>query len=129
MSEAIMAFFDNSPDLFAIANYDEKIIVMNNSFTKELGWTFEELTDQSFYNFIPNEYKEKLKKDLFEKKDTVTTFMICKDGTIKKIKWKITYDDEKKYIYGSGRVISPSVAQKTEEVIETINKNNNGKTQ
>lgn len=125
MSDAILNFFDNSSDLFTVANYSDKFVAVNRAFTNELGWTFEELTGTTFFNFIHDENVDFVKKILKEKKEDFYSYMKCKNGTIKKIRWKVKYDNEKEYIYATGRVIPNIVSEATDIMLEKLKSNNN----
>ena len=106
-------FFNLSLDYFSVANtkgYFEKVSPV---FSKELGFSEEELLTQCLFNFIHEEDIESTVKELEKLGRGVVTNNFearfkCKNGGYKLLSWNASPDQEMGVIYGTARDITNS---------------------
>lgn len=104
-------FFDLSIDYFCLANtrgYFEKI---SSVFSKELGFSNEELLSRPFFDFIHEEDLEKTQLEIQNLGLGIPTINFetrfkCKDGSYKLLSWHASADKESGMLYATARDIS-----------------------
>lgn len=104
-------FFELSLELIFIADFHGYFRYANPSLEKFLGYSTEELLAKDFVEHIhPNDLKktEKILFNLSKGRNTLVfeNRYICKDGSIKNIKWTATPIIEEGIIYGIGKEIT-----------------------
>ncbi len=107
--EEIQLFFDNAPDILAIADSEGYFIKVNPAFCQTLGYTKEELTSQPFEVFLHPDDKAGTKKEYLE---TISGERLAnsfenryrtKDGRYRWISWNsstVYGEDGLAYAYG-----------------------------
>ncbi|MGO4817976.1 PAS domain S-box protein [Flavobacterium sp. W22_SRS_FP1] len=96
-------FFNMSLDIMVIASND-KFIKINNSLSKTLGYSEEELLNQPFQNYVHPEDKEITQKEIDKLKTGVSTIQfenrwICKDKSVKWLLWSASPDFKTGLLY------------------------------
>ncbi len=99
--------FTLSNDLMCTATIeDARFIRINPAFIRTLGWSEEELTSQSFLNFIHEDDIDSTRhilEDALKKDKTVINFenrYRCKDGSYRWLEWNSHPVTEDGYVYG-----------------------------
>ncbi|MEG4455406.1 PAS domain S-box protein [Microcoleus sp. N9_A1] len=106
-------FFTLSLDLLCIADFQGKFKRLNPAWAKTLGYTVEELQDQSFIDFV---HPEDCEKTLAETAKIASGAEViafenryrCKDGSYKWLSWKSRPLIEEKIMYAVARDITQS---------------------
>lgn len=106
-------FFTLSLDLLCIADFQGKFERLNPAWAKTLGYTVEELQDQSFIDFV---HPEDCEKTLAETAKIASGAEViafenryrCKDGSYKWLSWKSRPLLEEKIMYAVARDITES---------------------
>jgi len=85
-------FFNSSTALFCIAQIDGRFIKVNPCWTNTLGWSFEELTNKAWIDFVhPDDLADTIataaKMVLGEKISGFMNRYRCKDGSYKVLLW------------------------------------------
>lgn len=92
--EDFSEIFNNTPALMCVATSDYKLETVNPAFTRELGWSREELEGANYLTFVhPADYQ--ITKDaadgLYEGSlSGFTNRYRCKDGGYKRLEWQAT---------------------------------------
>lgn len=94
-NEADLAtFFDKIPVLFVIGSKKGYLIKVNPEWTKYLGWSLEEITNQSWLNFVhPDDVQPTVKAAEILEKEALNGFVNryrSKSGEYKPLKWYIS---------------------------------------
>tara|TARA_R110001583_G_scaffold50850_1_gene158684 strand:+ start:3651 stop:5474 length:1824 start_codon:yes stop_codon:yes gene_type:complete len=117
-------FFNMSKEILIVAS-ESQFIKINHSLSKILGFTTEELLNNSFYNYIfPEDIsitKERIKN--LENETSLDTFKnrwVCKDGSVKWLAWTATFDKPTGLLYAIARDITEQLKLEKEEK-EAIN--------
>jgi PAS domain S-box-containing protein len=105
-------FFETSSDLICVARRDGIFEQVNPSFTRELGWTAEELLSRPFESFVHPEDVEKTRAafELLLKGGSLAGFenrYLCKDGSVRWLEWSIPEQNDE-FIYAVARDLSRS---------------------
>ncbi|NLI92145.1 MAG: PAS domain S-box protein [Peptococcaceae bacterium] len=113
-------FFELTHDLFCIADYNLKILRVNQAFTKEFGYCKEELIGTKITDYV---YPEEISpldsefKNLIECSEplliAITRFR-CKNGSYQWIEWTNTPVPGEKVFYSIGRNITERIITQTE---------------
>src|SRR5580704_11137046 len=87
-------FFEISPELICVARRDGIFEQVNPAFTRELGWTPEELLSRPFETFLHPEDVERTRAafELLLKGETLQGFenrYVCKDGSVRWLEWTV----------------------------------------
>lgn len=103
-------FFDMSLDLMCIAATDGYFKRVNPSFTRELGWSEEELLARPFVAMVhPDDVDPTLAEieKLASGRPTIRfeNRYLCKDGTYKRLTWRTTPESGTGRLYAIARVI------------------------
>ncbi|MBE9187217.1 PAS domain S-box protein [Microcoleus sp. LEGE 07076] len=106
-------FFTLSLDLLCIADFEGKFKRLNPAWVKTLGYTVEELQDQSFLDFVHPEDCEKTAAEAGKIASGAETMAFenryrCKDGSYKWLSWKTRPLAEEKIMYAVARDITES---------------------
>lgn len=103
----LKSIFENSMDMICTASMIEnKFLKVNPAFTRTLGYSEEELLSRLFTDFIHKDDLEKTYKiieDELQKGKNILEFenrYICKDGTIKWLRWASNPILEEQILYG-----------------------------
>ncbi|MBC7607131.1 MAG: PAS domain S-box protein, partial [Burkholderiales bacterium] len=109
----LIQFFNISKDYFCVGNSKGFFEKVSSAFSKELGYSEDELLSQTFFNFfheedieIVNKSMEKLGQGL-----NFTNFearLKCKTGGYKLLSWNCSPDRETGFLYGTARDITES---------------------
>lgn len=102
-------FFELSPDLMAIADYEGRLIQVNSAFESTLGYSREEITSQPFMEFVHPEDREETweKLEQLRKGQPVESHenrYETSDGDWRWLNWRATPGDE--YIYTVARDVT-----------------------
>ncbi|MEG4317675.1 MULTISPECIES: PAS domain S-box protein [unclassified Microcoleus] len=116
-------FFTLSLDLLCIADFQGKFKRLNPAWAKTLGYTVEELQDQSFIDFVHAEDIEKTLAETAKIASGAETIAFenryrCKDGSYKWLSWKARPLAEEKIMYAVARDITES-KQRISQLQET----------
>jgi PAS domain S-box-containing protein len=95
-------FFDVSIDMMCIASTDGYFKRTNPAFTRELGWTQEQLLDRPFYDLVHPEDVAKTEREVAKLAKGIPTISFenrfrCADGTYKLLRWATYPEDGKLY--------------------------------
>ncbi len=106
-------FFTLSLDLLCIADFEGKFKRLNPAWVKTLGYTVEELQNQSFIDFVHAEDLEKTLAETAKIAGGAETISFenryrCKDGSYKWLSWKSRPLMEEKIMYAVARDITES---------------------
>ena len=104
-------FFNIAIDLLFIADTDGIFKRINPSWSTTLGYTADDLLDQSFWQFIlpNNQSVQQDLQDILNSGQEVNAFELqvrAKDGTYQWIAWNLVPFPQENLLYGSGRDIS-----------------------
>ncbi|MBG7631775.1 MAG: PAS domain S-box protein [Bacteroidetes bacterium] len=126
-NEALIAgntFFNLSKDMLIIAS-ENNFVKINPALSKVLGYSNNELLNNTFYNYIfPEDIditKEKIKN--LEAETSLENFKnrwVCKDGTVKWLSWTATLDKPTGLLYAIAHDITEQLKLEIEEK-EAIN--------
>ena len=136
----IEQFFNLSLDYLCVGNTLGLFEILSPAFSRELGFSDEELKSKPFYNFIHEEDVEKTKNEIDKLAHGITsinfeTRFMCKDGSYKLLNWNASPDQETGLIYAIARDITISkkineenkrlsyVAKGTDNIIIITDKN------
>ena len=106
-------FFDISVDYFCVANENGFFEKVSPVYTKELGYSEEELLSQTFYNFIHEEDIEPAQKAMeklmqgFSNTNLEIRFR-CKNGEYKLLSWNSATDQDTGLFFATARDITDS---------------------
>lgn len=108
-------FFDLSVDMLCIATLEGCFKELNANFHKTLGYSVEELKQESFWNFIhPDDLQlmkaeiQRLKKDSVKIKNLKIRFR-SKNDDYKLLRWDATLDTENNLLYALAKDISEEI--------------------
>ncbi|NER79962.1 MAG: EAL domain-containing protein [Leptolyngbya sp. SIO1D8] len=118
-------FFNIAIDLLFIANVDGIFKRINPSWYATLGYTVDELLNQSFWEFmLPADQSSRQNlQDTLTKGKEVNSLEIrvrAKDGSYKWIAWNLVPFPQENLLYGSGRDITQSKASEARLTYETL---------
>lgn len=123
----IKKFFSLAPDFMAIANTEGYFEVINKSFTRELGYSEEELTNQPFINFVHPEDVENTVKEVQSLGDGSNAIKFQnryrkKNGSYIWFEWNAQLDTETGKLFAAARDITKekSLTQNLEESNERL---------
>lgn len=87
-------FLNLSTDFVGSLDKEGNFIMVEGTWTKTIGWEYEELVNRNILNIIHNDYIDSF-KDILSKKPEEITFIEnkvkCKDGSYKWLKWNMKY--------------------------------------
>ncbi|WP_435353393.1 PAS domain S-box protein [Emticicia sp. SJ17W-69] len=136
----IEQFFNLSLDYLCVANTKGYLITLSPTFSRELGFSDEELKANPFYNFIHEEDLDKTKKEIEKLAQGFTSINFetrfkCKNGDYKLLSWNASPNREEGLLYAIARDITISkkineenrrlslVAKGTDNIIVITDKN------
>ncbi len=94
IEEDMEFFFENIPVLFVIGDRKGSLMKINSEWTKYLGWSKEELTSQSWLNFVhPDDIEKTIKASSILETENLNGFenrYRTKSGEYKTLKWFIS---------------------------------------
>ncbi|PKM50234.1 MAG: hypothetical protein CVV02_12145 [Firmicutes bacterium HGW-Firmicutes-7] len=111
IEEEVKLFFSTTLDMLCIADFEGHFTKISNTWSKTLGWTDDELFDNTIITFIHPEDVDKT-RDIFNQLITgqdIVNFnnrLLCKDGSYKWIDWNLTAILERKIIIAAARDIT-----------------------
>ncbi|MDX1495825.1 MAG: HAMP domain-containing protein, partial [Longimicrobiales bacterium] len=116
-------FFDWSLDMMCIAATDGYFKRVNAAWTRELGWTQEELLSRPFVSFVHPEDVDKTIAEVAKLDQGIPTIhfenrYLAKDGTYKTLRWRSSPEQGTGRLYAIARVITPGAPD--EEVAPTF---------
>ena len=105
-------FFDMSLDLMCIAATDGYFKRVNTAWTRELGWSQEELLSRPFVSFVHPDDVEKTVAEVAKLDEGIPTIRfenryLCSDGTYKLLRWRSTPEEGTGRLYALARVVHP----------------------
>jgi rsbT co-antagonist protein RsbR len=119
-------FFEHAIDLLSIIDFDGHFKRVNPAWTKQLGYTEEELFSQPFINFVhPDDHEQTIKvtSDLINSSSNLIAFenrYRHKDGTYRTLQWNCTSDCASQQIYSIAiDVTERNLAQKERAIYAT----------
>jgi PAS domain S-box-containing protein len=103
-------FFDVTIDLMCIAGTDGYFKLTNPAFTRELGWSHDELRERPFLDFVHPEDVDKTISEVGRLAEGIPTISFqnryqCKDGSYKLLRW--TSYPEEDVLYAIAHVLGP----------------------
>ena len=106
-------FFNLSLDYLCVGNTLGLFEILSPAFSRELGFSDEELKSKPFFNFIHEEDVEKTKNEIDKLAHGITsinfeTRFMCKNGGYKLLNWNASPDKETGLIYAIARDITIS---------------------
>lgn len=109
-------FFDMSLDMMCIAATDGYFKRVNASFTRELGWSEEELLARPFVSMVhPDDVDATLAEIEKLRSGTPTISFqnryLCKDGAYKQLSWRSTPERGTGRLYAIARVVGPESSE------------------
>ena len=135
----IEQFFNLSLDFLCVGNTSGLFEILSPAFSRELGFSEEELKSKPFFNFIHEEDVDKTKNEIDRLAHGITSINFetrfkCKNGGYKLLNWNASPDQETGLIYAIARDITISkkiseenkrlsyVAKGTDNIILITNK-------
>lgn len=108
---SLESFFDRALDLFFVADEEGNFERVNSAFTRVLGYAEEELLSSRWTDLVhPDDLKETLEAvRTLRSGDPVEDLenrVECKDGSVRWLAWRASWDPDRDRIYGSGREIT-----------------------
>lgn len=118
--EQFFKFFQTSADLMCIGDPNGNFIKTNPAFSETLGYSEKELASKPFIEFIhPDDRQETLDEIARQlQRGFSCNFKnryICKNGTVKWLSWRATFNKDERISYGTARDITD--AKMAEEVL------------
>lgn len=103
-------FFDMSLDMMCIAATDGYFKQVNDAWTRELGWTEEELLSRPFVSFVHPDDVEKTIAEVAKLDQGIPTIQFenrykAKDGTYKLLRWRSTPERGTGRLYAIARIV------------------------
>jgi diguanylate cyclase (GGDEF)-like protein/PAS domain S-box-containing protein len=110
-AEAAARHFQLSSDMLCTADFDGRMLSANESWQRQLGWSFEELTSRPFIELIhPDDREASLREfALSAEGERATSFVNrcqAKDGSWLWVEWTSQADPEAKVIYAAARNVT-----------------------
>lgn len=104
-------FQEFTSELICIASEEGYLKMLNNAWTRLLGWSIQELTSRPWYEFVhPDDLKKTSDASTFLLEEgRLSTFenrYLCKDGSYKWLNWTAYYFPESLQVYAVARDIS-----------------------
>jgi len=108
-------FFDVSIDMLCIASTDGYFKRINEAFTRELGWSEEELLERPFLDMVHAEDVDATLKEVEKLAGGTPTIRFdnrfeCADGSYKWLRWNSFPDPRTGRLYAIARAIDPPLA-------------------
>ena len=109
--EQYFSFFQTSADLMCIANPDGIFLKTNPAFTVTLGYTANELVSKPILEFVHPDDRQATRDEIFRQQETGFTEnfenrYLCKDGSIKWLSWRVSYDKVGGIVFATARDIT-----------------------
>ena len=109
-NELLVDYFNLSLDLLAIGSTDGYFVVVNESWTRVLGWTAEELTSHPYTYFVhPDDVPatDDATEQLANANDILdfSNRYRKKDGGYVRLSWRVKQMAEKGIVFGSARPV------------------------
>ena len=109
----IEQFFNLSLDYLCVGNTSGLFETLSPTFSRELGFSDEELKSEPFFNFIHKEDVDKTKNEIVKLAQGITSINFetrfkCKNGNYKLLSWNASPDAETGLIYAIARDITIS---------------------
>lgn len=103
--------FNISSDMFSIISFDGHFLHLNPAWNNTLGWTLEELSIRSFFEFLNEDDRETTEEcfnELINYKVGINfeNRYLCKDGSYRWLSWNAVSDLEEEVIYSIARDIT-----------------------
>lgn len=116
-------FFKLSGDMFQISALDGKVIERNQAWTDILGYTTDELSKLDLSEIIYPDDREmmlKIREEFRKNKQNISEILryVAKDGQVKSIFWKVTFSNEHRLVYTTGKDITDM--RKTQIQLESL---------
>jgi PAS domain S-box-containing protein len=127
--DALKTFFDISPDMLCVADFDGYFRVVNPAFENILGYTRQVLFETPFIEFVhPEDKALTLAATLSNTREPVTHFenrCRCRDGSYKWLAWTAVAASQERLIYALARDIteakgSQCETKKQRDLFETV---------
>ena len=109
-------FFDMSLDMLCIAATDGYYKKVNQAFTRELGWSEEEMLSRPIVSFVHPDDVDKTLRELEKLDEGIPTIrfenrILCKDGTYKRLRWRSSPERGTGRLYAIARVEGDAPAE------------------
>lgn len=120
----LLHFFNESPDLLCIADFNGKFTRLNPAWAVALGWTLEELTSRPFLAFVHQDDRPATlaEMDKLAKGALTITFenrYRCKDGSLKWLQWTARPVKDRGEIHAMARDVTRQKCLE-EEILRTL---------
>lgn len=111
--ERYFNFFQTSADLMCIADPDGFFLKTNPAFTATLGYAANELVSKPILDFVHPDDRQATRDEIARQQVTGVTEnfenrYLCKDGSIRWLSWRVTYDRNEEVAYATARDITGS---------------------
>jgi len=109
--EQYFNFFQTSADLMCIADPEGCFLKTNPAFTETLGYSAEELASKPILEFIHPDDRQSTRDEIRRQKESGFTEnfenrYLCKDGFIKWLSWRVTFDKSEGVVFATARDIT-----------------------
>lgn len=124
--EELFHFFNESPDLLCIADFDGHFKYLNLAWRSTLGWTNEELKAKPFLNFVhpadrPATLAEMARLDAGALTITFENRYLCQDGSIRWLQWTARPLPGRQEIYAIAREVTRRKRME-KEILDTLDR-------
>ena len=126
LEDELNRFYNLSPDILCITNFDGYLKKVNPAITHILGYTEAEIKKKSILEIVHKEDRKQIKKAALELSNSKYSFFenrfICKDGSIKWISWTAVSSAKDKLIYAVAKNITAkkSLEKQREKILSSI---------
>ena len=103
-------FFDLSPDLLTVSDFNGRFLDVNKAWTSALGWTKEELLMKPYIDFVHPEDRENTKNAAALMESTKNPYFenryITKSGDYRWLRWEGSTDEKRKVYLGIAKDVT-----------------------
>jgi PAS domain S-box-containing protein len=123
--EQFHKFFQTSADLMCIADPSGNFIKTNPAFSETLGYSEQELVAKPIIEFIHQDDRQETLDEIARQLQSgfsrsFRNRYICKNGSVKWLSWRVTYNNSEGIAYGTARDITD--VKRAEEVLRESEK-------
>lgn len=126
LEDELNRFYNLSPDILCISNFDGYMKKVNPAVTNILGFSEAEIKAKPIIEFVHEKDRDKTKKATLELLNNKYSFFenrcICKDGSIKWISWTAIASAEDKLIYAVAKNLTgkKNLEKQKEKILSNI---------